>query len=444
MGMAMSLGDLDELILTCRNEEGRGYIAEAVACYRAGAYRACIVSTWIAVVFDLLSKIRELAISGDAEAQLIVDDLNKWQPLIGKGDMMAIKKSLDLERSIITIVNEKFGFFEGMQVQDLNRLHDDRNRCAHPTYQGTEQPYAPSAELARTHLVDAVRHVLSQAPVQGKAASAQIIKLVESAYFPIDAASAKIQLKSAGLDRARESLLRSVADSLVFGLLEGSASLKGRPQTATALRAICELYPQACEPRVKRALNMICRRAPDPTLPLFIALQRILSQTWGFLEADNQARLKEVVRQMDDKTAPQVLSVAVDIPDLQDLVKERIKKLDQKQLGAVVQKSNHLIIVQAGVDLYCSSKNWDSANSNYAQVVEPVLANLTEPQIKRILNASIEEDADLRGSHSFNNFCRYIYENEKLPRPEIITSLTDQAMGHLATQLEASPDDIPF
>ena len=90
------------------------------------------------MVFDLLSKIRELALSGDAEAQLIVDDLNKWQPLIGKGDMTAIKRSLDLERSIITIVNDKFGFFEGMQVQDLDRLHDDRNRCAHPTYQGTE------------------------------------------------------------------------------------------------------------------------------------------------------------------------------------------------------------------------------------------------------------------------------------------------------------------
>ena len=396
------------------------------------------------MVFDLLSKIRELALSGDAEAQLIVDDLNKWQPLIGKGDMTAIKRSLDLERSIITIVNDKFGFFEGMQVQDLNRLHDDRNRCAHPTYQGTEQPYAPSAELARTHLVDAVRHVLSQAPVQGKAATTQIIKLVESAYFPTDAGAAKIQLKSAGLDRARDSLLRSVADKLVFGLLEGSASLKGRPQTATAIRAICELYPQACEPRVRRALNLICRRAPDPTLPLFIALQRILSQTWSFLEADNQARLKEVVRQTDDKTAVRILPVAVDIPDLQELVQERIKKLDHKQLGTVVQESKHSIVVQAGVDMYCSSKNWDSANSIYEQVVEPVLADLTEAQIKRILNASLEEDADLRGSHSFNNFCRYIYENEKLPRPDIISSLTDQAMGHLATQLEGSPDDIPF
>lgn len=440
----MSLGDLDELILTCRNEEGRGYIAEAVACYRAGAYRACIVSTWIAVVFDLLSKIRELALSGDAEAQLIVDDLNKWQPLIGKGDMTAIKKSLDLERSIVSIVNDKFGFFEGMQVQDLDRLHDDRNRCAHPTYQGTEQPYAPSAELARTHLVDAVRHVLSQAPVQGKAATTQIIKLVESAYFPTDSETAKMQLKSAGLDRARDSLLRSVTDHLVFGLLEGSASLKGRPQTATALRAVCELHPLVCEPRVKRALNLICRRAPDPTLPLFIALQRHLSQAWNFLVADNQARLKEVVRRMDDTIAVRVLPAAVEISDMHDAVKERTNKLDPKQLGIVVEKSKHPIFVQAGVDLYCGSKSWDSANMNYSLAIEPLLANLTEVQIKRILNSPVAESADLRGSHSFNNFCRYIYENEKLPKAEIVGSLTDQGMGHLATQLESSPDDIPF
>jgi hypothetical protein len=263
-------------------------------------------------------------------------------------------------------------------------------------------------------------------------------------YFPTDAGAAKIQLKSAGLDRARDSLLRSVADKLVFGLLEGSASLKGRPQTATAIRAICELYPQACEPRVKRALNLICRRAPDPTLPLFIALQSILSQTWNLLEADNQARLKEVVRLTDDKIALRVLPVAVNILDLQDVVKERIKKLDQNQLGAIVRESKHPLIVQAGVDLYCSSKNWDSANSNYGQTIEPLLANLTESQIKRILNASTEEGADLRGSHSFNNFCRYIYENEKLPRPDILSSLTGQGMGHLATQLEGSPDDIPF
>jgi hypothetical protein len=57
----MSLGDLDELVISCRTEEARAYVSEAVACYKAGAFRACIVATWIAVVYDLLAKIRELA-----------------------------------------------------------------------------------------------------------------------------------------------------------------------------------------------------------------------------------------------------------------------------------------------------------------------------------------------------------------------------------------------
>src|SRR5215468_10091880 len=101
----MSLEDLDELVLRCRTEEGRKYITEAVTCYKAGAYRACIVATWVAVVYDLISKIRDLALSGDAEAQRLVEDLNKWQPLIAQGNQDAIKKSLDLEREIVDVCN---------------------------------------------------------------------------------------------------------------------------------------------------------------------------------------------------------------------------------------------------------------------------------------------------------------------------------------------------
>jgi hypothetical protein len=59
----MSLGDLDELVLCCRTEEARSYISEAVACYKVGAFRSSIVAAWIAVVYDLLSKIRELSLA---------------------------------------------------------------------------------------------------------------------------------------------------------------------------------------------------------------------------------------------------------------------------------------------------------------------------------------------------------------------------------------------
>ena len=180
----MSLGDLDELVISCRTEEARSYLSEAVACYKAGAFRACIVAAWIAVVYDLLAKISELALSGDAEAQRITKEVAALQPQVEAGNQSAIRRILEIERDIVDIANDKFRFFDGQQVVDLRRLHDDRNRCAHPTYQGTDQPYSPSAELARAHLVHAVHHVLAVPPVQGKAATAHIIRLVESNFLP--------------------------------------------------------------------------------------------------------------------------------------------------------------------------------------------------------------------------------------------------------------------
>jgi len=48
--------DLDELIVLCRDKSAKKFIQEAVDCYRAGAYRSCIVSTWNAVVFDFIHK----------------------------------------------------------------------------------------------------------------------------------------------------------------------------------------------------------------------------------------------------------------------------------------------------------------------------------------------------------------------------------------------------
>lgn len=52
--MASPFEDLDELTLRCRDEKAREHISEAVASYRVGACRAAIVTTWIAVCFDVI------------------------------------------------------------------------------------------------------------------------------------------------------------------------------------------------------------------------------------------------------------------------------------------------------------------------------------------------------------------------------------------------------
>ncbi|MEM7580169.1 MAG: hypothetical protein AAF316_10000 [Cyanobacteria bacterium P01_A01_bin.80] len=49
--------DLDELVVRCRDKQAKQFIKEAIACYKAGAYRSCIVATWNAVVFDFLHKL---------------------------------------------------------------------------------------------------------------------------------------------------------------------------------------------------------------------------------------------------------------------------------------------------------------------------------------------------------------------------------------------------
>ena len=75
--MSSPLTDLDELILRCRDDRAKAYVREAVASYRAGAFRSAIVATWIAVCFDFIEKLQELALAGDKEAESQVNELEK-------------------------------------------------------------------------------------------------------------------------------------------------------------------------------------------------------------------------------------------------------------------------------------------------------------------------------------------------------------------------------
>lgn len=366
----MSLRDLDELVLTCRTDEARTYVSEAVACYKAGAFRACIVATWIAVVYDLLAKIRELSLGGDTEAQGITTELGNLQPRIELG---AIRRILEIERDIVDVTNDKFGFFEGQQVLDLTRLQDDRNRCTHPTYQGSDQPYSPSAELARAHLVHAVVTSSPYHPCRERRQTTHSVRLVESNFFPTDVEQAKVQLRSGGLERPKDSLVRAVTDRLVFGMLEGGKQIKARRQTAAALRATYELHPGLSEPRIREALNAVGRMAPDGDLIIFFLIQRYLPQTWDFLEQDNQTRLTALLRLSSDDIAKLSLPSCLDLPALADVCITRINALGHEPLGELLNRTKPPVLIARAVDIYCSSRSWDT---HYNHVIEPVIGNL--------------------------------------------------------------------
>ena len=54
--VGQGLTDIDSLALAVRDPESKRLVGEALSAYRGGALRSAIVSTWIAVDYDIIAK----------------------------------------------------------------------------------------------------------------------------------------------------------------------------------------------------------------------------------------------------------------------------------------------------------------------------------------------------------------------------------------------------
>ena len=134
---------LEELYLRCRNNSSKEHILEAINCYKAGAYRSCIITTWIALVYDFVEKVNELALTGDKEAINIKNDIERNR--INHN----IQHFLAFEKSALQTMRQKFELLSPIEYKMLERLNEDRNLCAHPSMIGEGIPFEATAELAR-------------------------------------------------------------------------------------------------------------------------------------------------------------------------------------------------------------------------------------------------------------------------------------------------------
>jgi hypothetical protein len=237
--MYESFIDLDELIVQCRDKLSRKFIQEAVSCYRAGAFRSCIVATWNAVVFDFLHKLRELELFGNQEATKTLEEFERFRSS-GK----QYRELWQFEARIPEIALTKFELISIVEKSDIERLFEDRSRCAHPSMTSLEEPFEATAELARYHLRSAVTHLLARPPVQGRAACERIFQNIESIFFPIDPEVAIKHFQNSPLARARVALVRAVVIGLTKSLLVDDRSEDERARQFSALTAVSYMYPQ--------------------------------------------------------------------------------------------------------------------------------------------------------------------------------------------------------
>jgi len=162
----MALRDREELVAQVVRADARDYMAEALRCYNADAFRACVVLSYIAVFDDLREKLVPLT-KVNSTAKTIHQDIEK--------------KAKDQEVFESDLANRlaSTGLIDAGQKTKLDTIIQLRNKSAHPSR------IHASAEQARFVFSDVIEHFLSKPTLQTMhAADAVLAALPQGNYFP--------------------------------------------------------------------------------------------------------------------------------------------------------------------------------------------------------------------------------------------------------------------
>lgn len=382
--MASPLSDLDELVLKCRDQKAKDYIREAVACYKSGAFRSAIVSTWIAVSFDIIDKLKELSLAGDKEAEKQIDDFDKARR---QGD---IANSLKFEREILQVCRDKLELISHVEFIDLDRLQEDRNRCAHPSMTSDGEIFNPSAELSRVHIRSAVEHLLQYPPAQGKYALDSLINEIDSEYFPTELDKAVTAFKNSPLYKARVSLVRNFIIVLLKKLFNDVESLKEISKITTALSAIEKIHSGIYIDTMDGKLSSIVRPIHDKDIYRVIPIIERLNDSWSYFEDDVKHKIESYVENLPEDRVDN-LELFFTIKDLGRSAKIRLDKATRTELAEPFFFTLPSQIGDKIVDLFVSSKNYDQANS-FASTVSRYALDYSFEQIEKIIKGCGENE----------------------------------------------------
>jgi hypothetical protein len=404
--MASPLEDLDELTLRCRNHKARMYIGEAVASYRAGAFRSAIVATWIAVCFDVIEKLRELALAGDKEAENSVKELDAMQR---DNDLT---RSLKFERDHLELAIKKFELLSPLEFIDLERIQNDRNRCAHPSLTSDNQAYSPSAELARLHLHSAVTHLLQHPPVQGKYALERIINEINSDYFPSIPADARIAFGSGPLRRPRESLVRNLTIVLIKSLLQDKPNYSRRKRIAAALNALSQMHPAPVTTALTDHLSKLFRLISDQDLEWEIVFLEHVPDTWQFLDPDVCQRLRNYVKVLPPANFD-CLEFLLRFEPLQTQARHRTSHATKKELSESFLFDLPKEIADRYIAIYLGSNTFDDANA-WAKSMIPYVGDFSSDQVRQLLLEG-PQNQNIRKSFQLGSLVSALRNAKKLP-----------------------------
>lgn len=375
--------DLDILLTRIRHAQSKAYFLDAVKAYKAGALRGALTSAWVALVYDLIAKYRELSAMGDAAATAF---LNTWDNATKSGD---IPKLLQLEGGILEDATANTQVVNRIARTHLERLREDRHLCAHPAFSAEADLFEPSHELVRLHLVNAVEFVLSQEPLQGKAIFELYDVDVQSPGFPTDSKRILDYVEQRYLTRVRSQNVSN------FGTVLAKSLLKGVPeqwetlyhQIITSLVAVRDRSGIAW-PDVYLSIVRLIDNLDPQHRPRAIAFIAAFNELWLRLQEPTRTALLETVENANpEKITDYRILTGVTFVPFQAALLRLIAGLTQQQLAAAITFKPLAELWDKAIGYYTESGSWRGSEGNFASLITPFSGRLSQQQFSQLLDA---------------------------------------------------------
>ncbi len=394
--MKLHLTNLDELIQKVRNAHAKNYINESIASYRTGAYRASLITTWIAVCVDIIEKIRELSLSEDPAARKIEAQLDKIQP----NDPSSM---LSFERGILDFACDELQLISTIEKSHLERLKDDRNICAHPTFSDDGSQFTPPAELALAYIVQASNYLLIHPPVKGKVIVQRIYELINESSFPEDEEKAYALLSSENnLGRVKDSGVRNLAVIILKRVFRDDTGLSPEllNRLSASLSAIYRIYPEIYEEVVSTKLGGMLSEANDTKLNRVFPFLRLRNELWPKVEHSERVRIEGLINSMnhEEMSKYQVTMLAEVNADIRSHVIEKMDQLDNFDQAKVIAAYPCTFLKDKAIDLFTQALSFDSAEYMGNKLLLPISDNFNDSDLQRIFTGSLENT----GSYGIN------------------------------------------
>jgi hypothetical protein len=387
--VGQSLTDIDSLVLVVRDIESKQLISEAISAYRGGALRSAIVSTWIAVDYDIIAKARELSAHGDAEASKLVEEIEQ---AIQNKDIKAMQA---IESGLLSRVNSKLQLLAPHEHEDLERLQKDRHRCAHPAFIAEDTLFQPTPELVRTHITHALKHLLINAPLQGKSAIERFHADLLSPSFPIDSGDIAKFIRSRYLDRAKDVMVVNLVKSLLavpFGS-EAAKYIGQLHQVARTLGEIAKIktaiYDETAKDHVVRKFDTI----PDALLLSISVFVASDTRIWDWLLEPTRIRFRRLLSDADAETLKAHSAFdAFAIPDLAEILFARFNSFDRDVQVGIISQNPRREFIKSAICIYGSAGSWRVAEQRGNSLMVPLAPLMSADDIKVMLDAIKDND----------------------------------------------------